>query len=94
LITHKREQRLKFYKEPSLIMANRNLLAPKPPGATLIKISYITTKQLLEILRKDTEFIITKALSSAQIYQLRQTIKKQSIPKRPAGLPQKGIYAI
>lgn len=39
-IIHRREQCLELYKESSSIIANRNLLAPKPPGSMLTESPY------------------------------------------------------
>jgi hypothetical protein len=58
------------------MMANRNLLAPKPHGAMLIQQPPTRTDQLLEALEalgeQDVEIIATRQLSPTQAYKLRR----------------------
>ena len=55
-----------MYKKRSLIIANRNLLAPRPPKSLLIKQLVIRTDQLCKALSKlDSEVVATRQLSLA-----------------------------
>lgn len=69
LIIHERDQRLELYKESSSMIANRNLLAPKPHGATLVQQTSAKTDQLLETLKalskQDAEILALRQLSPA-----------------------------
>ena len=84
-IVHEREQRLELYKESSSMMANRNLLAPKPQGSTLIQQSSARTVQLLEALEalgeQDVEIIATTQLSPKQASKLRRQSRNRAYQK-------------
>jgi hypothetical protein len=72
-----REQRLELYNESISMMANRNLLIPKPPGATLVETLYAKTElppsDTLGDLDKNSENIVTTLpLSADQEYQIRR----------------------
>ena len=84
-IIHERDQRLELYKESSSVMANRNLLALKPHGATLVQQTSAKTDQLLETLealgKQDAEILASRQLSSAQVRKLRIQSPKRSYQK-------------
>jgi hypothetical protein len=81
-----REQRLELYNESISMMANRNLLIPKPPGATLVETSYAKTElspsDILEDLNKNSENIVTiLPLSADQQYQTRRQTRYKEYQK-------------
>jgi hypothetical protein len=67
------------------MMANRNLLAPRPHGATLIQEPRTRTDQLLEALEalgeQDVEIIATRQLSPTQAYELRRQSRNKGYQK-------------
>ena len=67
------------------MMANRNLLAPKPQGSTLIQQSSARTGQLLEALEalgeQDVEIIATTQLSPKQASKLRRQSRNRAYQK-------------
>ena len=59
-IIHQREQCLDLYKESSSMMANRNLLAPKPPGLILTEPPHeIATQKLKEKAEENAKVVST-----------------------------------
>ena len=67
------------------MMANRNLLAPKPHGATLVQQPFARTDQLLQALEalgeEDVEIIATRQLSANQAYELRRQSRNRGYKK-------------
>ena len=72
-----REQRLELYNESIYMMATRNLLTPKPPGAMLVETSHtkieLSTSDILEDLNQNNDEIITAfPLPADKAYQIRR----------------------
>lgn len=84
-IIHERDQRLELYKESSSTMANGNLLASKPYGATLVQQTSAKTDQFLETLealgKQDAEIFASRQLSPAQVRKLRTQSRKRLYQK-------------
>jgi hypothetical protein len=78
-IIHGREQCLELYKESSSMMANRNLLAPKPPGSILTESPCERAPQILQENEKGSpEFVSTMVLSATQEYELRRQSREKA----------------
>ncbi|KAF3049144.1 hypothetical protein E8E11_005165 [Didymella keratinophila] len=81
-IIHGREQCLELYKESSSMMANRNLLAPKPPGSMLTESPYERGSQMLQGTEKESpEIVSTLVLSATQEYELRRQTREKAYQK-------------
>ena len=81
-IIHEREQCLDLYKESSSMMANRNLLAPKPPGSMLTESPYERVPQVLqEKIQSTTQVVSTVPLSASQKYELRRQTREKAYQK-------------
>jgi hypothetical protein len=67
------------------MMANRNLLAPKPHRATLVQQPSARTDQLLQALKalgeEDVEIIAMRQLSANQAYELRRQSRNRGYKK-------------
>ena len=81
-IIHEREQCLDLYKESSSMMANRNLLAPKPPGSMLTESPYERTIHVLEEKEeRNPKVVSTMLLSATQEYELRRQSREKAYQK-------------
>jgi hypothetical protein len=81
-IIHEREQCLDLYKESSSMMANRNLLAPKPPGSTLTEPPCERLAQTLKEKNEgNTKVISTMPLTATQEYELRRRTREKAYQK-------------
>jgi hypothetical protein len=81
---HGREQRLDLYNESSSMMAHRNLLIPKPLGATLIKTSsteHILANILEDLEENNVEMVKTRPLSAKQEYEIRRQSRNKEYQK-------------
>ena len=78
-IIHEREQCLDLYKESSSMMANRNLLAPKPPESILTEPPHeIATQKLKEKGEENTEVVSTIQLSARQEQKFRRQLREKA----------------
>ncbi|KAF2624884.1 hypothetical protein BU25DRAFT_423660 [Macroventuria anomochaeta] len=81
-IIHGRKQCLELYKESSSMMANRNLLAPKPPGSILTEPPCERVPQLpQEKGKRSPDVISAMALSTTQDYELRRQTRERAYQK-------------
>jgi len=81
-IIHRRKQCLKLYKESSSIIANRNLLAPRPPGSILTESPFCKGPKILQEKEKGSpEVISTIALSAKQKYKFQQQTREKAYYK-------------
>jgi hypothetical protein len=81
-IVHGLEQRAELYKEASSIMANRNLLAPKPPGATLIEPTTYTMCAPMESDEELVEIVQQVPLTTKQQHELRRQMRGSAYRKK------------
>lgn len=81
-IIHERKQCLDLYKESSSMMANRNLLAPKPPGSMLTESPYERVPQVLQEKEEgEIQILSTVPLSATQEYELRRQMREKAYQK-------------
>ena len=81
-IIHEREQCLDLYKESSSMMANRNLLAPRPPGSTLTEPPCERATQTLQEKGEGSSKVVsTMLLSATQGYELRRQSREKAYQK-------------
>ncbi|KAF1359292.1 hypothetical protein EJ07DRAFT_156196 [Lizonia empirigonia] len=81
-IIHGREQCLELYKESSSMMANRNLLAPKPPGSILTEPPCERAPKLPQEKGMSSPNVVSAmSLSTTQEYELRRQTRERAYQK-------------